>query len=360
MIKFLNICINKIYKIFQQTYDLIIFFPLLYQKKFTLKKYFKKYGLLRIYPDKYTYFKYLSTLGDQLHLKEKVKNSKNIISIGTCFAEQITEYLGHLHKVEEKTRTNSFGFAADWGRVTSIEHLFRLTTLYLDGDISKFNKIKSLKNLDNRSKNTLINSFKNLSPNFDYSKNKLFIDTSREHLIIHSSKSEFNKSITSHIKCARKVLNQCDTIFITIGQTGYFLDTNNNFYAIKPPSTFMEMESVKFIEENISSFNKLVNKLEISLENLRSSSSNPKLFISLSPIPAFAYFGSNHKSVLEYHWYSKSILYQVINQVISNDSSINYIPTFEAVISSNLTSINDDLRHLKPWFRSRIFNNLLK
>ena len=359
MSKFFNIFINKIYKIFQQTYDLILFFPFQYKKKFNLEKFVRKYGLLRIYPDKYTYFRYLSKLGDQLNLKVKVKNSKNIISIGTCFAEQITEYLDHLHNVEEKTRTNSFGFAADWGRVTSIEHLFRLTKLYIDGDISKFYKIKSLKNLDNTSKNTLINSFKNLSPNFDYSKNKLFIDTSREHLILHSSKSDFNKSITKHIKCARKVLNQCDTIFITIGQTGYFLDINNNFYAIKPPSIFMEMESIKFIEENMSSFSKLVNKLEISLENLRNSSSNAKLFISLSPIPAFAYFGTNNKSVLEYHWYSKSILYQVINQVISNDPSINYIPTFESVMSSNLTSINDDLRHLKPWFRSRIFNNLL-
>ena len=359
MIKFLNILINKIYKIVQQTFDFVIFSQFLYQKKFSLEKYTFKYGFLRIYPDKYTYFRYLSKLGDHLNLKEEIKNSRNIISIGTCFAEQITQYLDYLHNVEEKTITNSLGFAADWGRVTSIEHLFRLSTLYLDEDISKFCKVKSLKNIDNRSKKKLINSFKNHSPNFDSSKNKIIIDTSREHLILHSSKSGFNKSINSHIKCAQKVLNQCDTIFITIGQTGYFLDMNNNFYAKKPPSTFVQMESIQFIEENFSSFSQLINKLEICIGNLRKLSSNPKLFISLSPIPAFAYFGNNKKSVLEYHWYSKSILYQVINEVIRNDATINYIPTFEAVMSSNLTSISDDLRHLKPWFRSRIFDNLL-
>ena len=142
-------------------------------------------------------------------------------------------------------------------------------------------------------------------------------------------------------------------------QTGYFLDQNNNFYAIKPPKTYMQIESIKFVEENISSFAKLVNKLENCIENFRNSSSNPKIFISLSPVPAFAYFGSNKMNVMEYHWYSKSILYQVINQVISNDSTINYIPTFEATMSSNLTSLNDDLRHLKPWFRSKLFNKLL-
>ena len=75
-------------------------------------------------------------------------------------------------------------------------------------------------------------------------------------------------------------------------------------------------------------------------------------------MPAFAYFGTRERNVLEYHWHSKSFLYQVINEVIRNDSSINYIPTFEAVMSSNLTSLNDDLRHLKPWFRSKMFDNL--
>ena len=53
------------------------------------------------------------------------------------------------------------------------------------------------------------------------------------------------------------------------------------------------------------------------------------------------------------------MLYKVINQVISNDPSIHYIPTFEAVMSCNLTSLNDDLRHLKPWLKSKIFDKLL-
>ena len=140
---------------------------------------------------------------------------------------------------------------ADWGRKL-FEHLLRLTTLYLDSNISKFSKNIPLKNLDNRSKYSLINSFRNLSPNFDPSKNKLIIDTSREHLIIYSKRSDFNKS-ASHIKCARKVINNCDTIFITLGQTGFFLDQDNYFYAIKPPSSLIQMESIKFIEENISS-----------------------------------------------------------------------------------------------------------
>ena len=360
MIKFFNILINKIYKISQQIFDSIIFSRFQYQKKFYMEQFAKKYGFLRIYPDKYSYFRYLSKLGDNLNLKEKIKSSTNIISIGTCFAEQITEYLDYLHNVEENSITNSFGFAADWGRVTSIEHLFRLTKLYLDSDISKFCKNISLKDLDNKSKYALINSFKNISPNFDSSKNKLIIDTSREHLMIYSSISEFNKSIASHIKYSQKVINNCDSIFLTLGQTGYFLDQDNYFYAIKPPSKLMQMKSIKFIEENIASFDKLVNKLENCIENLRKTSSNPKFFISLSPVPAFAYFGSSKSSVLEYHWYSKSILYQVINQVISNDASICYVPTFEAVMSSNLTSLNDDLRHLKPWFRRRIFDKLLK
>ena len=63
-------------------------------------------------------------------------------------SKQITDYLDHLHNVEEKTKTNSFGFAADWGRFTSLEHLYRLTTLYKDIDLEKNHKTKLLNNLN--------------------------------------------------------------------------------------------------------------------------------------------------------------------------------------------------------------------
>ena len=355
---FLDIFLNKIYKISQKIIDIILVFPLPRRKKSILSKHISKYGFLKIFPEKNSYFKYISTLSNQLKLNEKLSTSKNIISIGTCFAEQVIEYYGNLHRIEEKTITNSLGFAADWGRVTSLEHLFRLTNLYKDGIFQNHYKIKTLNDLNDYSKEFLVSSFRNKSEKFDLSKNQLIIDTSREHLKIYSSKNEFSESILSHINFARKVIKRCDTIFITLGQTGYFLDSKKTFYAIKPPSDFMKIESIKFFDERINSFGESVNKLENCLNNLRTLSNNPKIFISLSPVPAFAYFGINQSSVLEYHWYSKSFLYQVINEVVTNDSSINYIPTFESIMSLNLTTLNDDLRHLKPWFRNKIFNSL--
>ena len=358
MIKYLNIFFKKIYKISQKLLDFLIFYNFLKTKKSNLDQYTNKYGFLRIFPEKKSYFKYISKLGNELKLHYELDKSKNIISIGTCFAEQIIDYYGNLHRIEEKTKTNQLGFAADWGRVTSLEHLYRITTLYKDSDLEKNHKTKLLNNLNTFSKNSLISSFRNQSPDFDSSKNKIIIDTSREHLTIYSSRDAFNNSLMNHIKCARKVINNCDTVFITLGQTGYFLDNKKIFYAVKPPTNFMKMESVKFIEEKIESLEKSVNKLEICIENIKSIANNPKFFISLSPVPAFAYFGDNKISTLEYHWYSKSFLYHVINQVVKNNSSISYIPTFEAVMSLNLTSLNDDLRHLKPWFRGKIFDNL--
>ena len=115
MIKFFNILINKIYKISQQIFDSIIFFRFQYQKKFYMEKFAKKYGFLRIYPEKYSYFRYLSKLGDNLNLREEIKSSTNIISLGTCFAEQITEYRIST-RVEENSITNIFGFAVIWTR----------------------------------------------------------------------------------------------------------------------------------------------------------------------------------------------------------------------------------------------------
>ena len=358
MSDFLDIFLNKIYKISQKIIDILLFFPFPRRKKSILSKQISKYGFLKIFPEKKSYFNYISSLSNQLNLNDNLKSSKNIISIGTCFAEQVIQYYGNLHSIVEKTNTNNFGFAADWGRVTSLEHLFRLTNLYKDGNFQNHCKIKTLKDFNDSSKNLLISSFRNKSETFDLSNNQLIIDTSREHLKIYSSKNEFSDSILSHINFARKAIKKSDTIFITLGQTGYFIDSEKTFYAIKPPSDFMQIESIKFIDEKINSFAESVNKLENCLENLRILSNNPKFFISLSPVPAFAYFGINQSSVLEYHWYSKSFLYHVINQVVKNDSSLNYIPTFESIMSLNLTTLNDDLRHLKPWFRSKIFNSL--
>ena len=250
------------------------------------------------------------------------------------------------------------GFAADWGRITSIEHLFRLTNFYKDGDIENHLTTISLENIEKYKKFKLINSFRNHSSGFEFSKNKLIIDTSREHLTIHSSKNSYCKTIQNHLSCARKAIKNCDTIFLTLGQTGYFQDKKGNFYAVKPPSFFSKIESVKFIENDTNDIKFHIDKLESCILNLRYLSNDPKIFISLSPVPAFAYFGLNKKSILEYHWFSKSFLYQVIDNVISNDTSLNYIPTFESTMSANVSSLNDDLRHLKTSFRNKIFDNL--
>ena len=53
------------------------------------------------------------------------------------------------------------------------------------------------------------------------------------------------------------------------------------------------------------------------------------------------------RNILEYHWFSKSYLYQVINNVVANNKSLTYIPTFESAMSANISSLNNDLRHLK-------------
>ena len=350
---------DKVYRETQNIIDNIIFFPLKIKKSSPSYQNILKYGVLRVFPQKNSYFSYLKILGKELKLNIKIKKSKKIISIGTCFAEQIHLYFDEKHDVIENVETNRLGFAADWGRITSIEHLFRLTKFYIDGDIDNHLIIKSLEGIENSHKLKLIKSFRNHSSGFEPSKNRLIIDSSREHLTIHSSKSSFEKTIKSHLSCARKAIENCDTIFLTLGQTGYFRDKKGNFYAIKPSSLFSKMESVKFIENDINDIELHIEKLESCIENLRNLSNDPKIFISLSPVPAFAYFGLHKKSILEYHWFSKSFLYQVINNVISNDNSLNYIPTFESTMSANVSSLNNDLRHLKTGFRDKIFDSLL-
>ncbi len=358
MNNFLSRIFKKIYRCSQNFIDYLLFVPFKLNSKSSFLQNLKKYGLLYIFPKKNYYFQYLSHLSKGKNLKKNLNSSKRIISMGTCFAEQIHLYYYQKHFNYEKTSTNQLGFAADWGRITSIEHLFRLTSLYLKNDVTEHIKELSTDKMDNKKKIALIKSFRNKNNNLDHKKNKFFIDISREHLELYSSKSLLISSVEKHIKCAKKAISSSDTIFLTLGQTGYFEDKFGYFYAIKPPSIFQEFEPLKFIETDLNHISQLIDQLEACIHNLRMLSNNSKIFISLSPIPAFAYFGKTHKSILEYHWASKTYLYQVIKQVTARDHTLFYIPTFESVMSANLTSLDDDLRHLKTGFRNRMFNIL--
>ena len=355
MKKYILKIVKKIYRESQNLIDFLLFFPFNLHKKSNFSKNVKKYGLLFVFPRKNSYFQYLANLSKDINTKGKINSSKSIISMGTCFAEQIHLYYSQKHFNYEKVSTNQFEFAANWGRITSIEHLLRLTSLYINNDIEKHIKELNTDKIDNEIKIELIKSFRNKNNNLDHKTNNFFIDLSREHLELYSSKSLLISSIKKHIKAAKKAISNSDTIFLTLGQTGYFKDRFGYFYAIKPSSIFQEFEPLEFIETDINNISKSIDQLEECINNLRKLSSNPNIFISLSPIPAFAYFGKTHKSILEYHWASKTYLYHVIKQVIARDHQLVYIPTFESVMSANLTSLDDDLRHLKTGFRNRMF-----
>ena len=99
MKKFFFRLFNKLYREIQNTIDNLIFYPRKIKKRSSLYQNILKYGFLRIFAQKNSYFSYLKVLGKELKLNIKIKNSKKIISMGTCFAEQIHLYFREKHDV---------------------------------------------------------------------------------------------------------------------------------------------------------------------------------------------------------------------------------------------------------------------
>ena len=52
---------------------------------------------------------------------------------------------------------------------------------------------------------------------------------------------------------------------------------------------FSDIECIRFIEDDITDIKPQIEKLEMCIENLKNLSNDPKIFVSLSPVPAFAY-----------------------------------------------------------------------
>ena len=77
MRNFLYRLFDKFYREIQNFIDNILFSPITIKKDSFFYKSIIKYGVLRIFPNKNTYFNYLENLGKDLKLNIKIKIQKN-------------------------------------------------------------------------------------------------------------------------------------------------------------------------------------------------------------------------------------------------------------------------------------------
>tara|TARA_Y100000590_G_C15686641_1_gene1001868 strand:+ start:285 stop:1253 length:969 start_codon:yes stop_codon:yes gene_type:complete len=289
------------------------FFPL---KKNKTNKY--KLNEKQLYPKGRFFIESLEKNIIEIFKDTNFQLEKKIVCIGTCFAEEFAFFLKKNSKNYEVYESNKFNFQANWGRVYTTRNLRQIIQYSFDDNFKIFTK-KSLEGF--------------LDPLRDYSCG--FFDD-QEKLITN---------IKNHRNLSKKILKECDYLFLTLGQTESWFDKKDKFLWGSAPVKMQNFyEDRKDFDLVDFSLNEIIQDLYYVVENLIKNNTKLNIFLTLSPVPSFATFFN--KNVILSSSYGKSKLRVAIEEIVSNFSKVKYFPSFENVMLDN-SNFRVDNRHVK-------------
>ncbi len=270
-----------------------------------------------------------------LDAKERLKKlnfsvESNIASIGTCFAEEISN---HFKTNNQNIKylcieKNKFNFSANWGRVFTIKNLLQIITYSLEDFVPIH-----------------VEKYKNI-----------FFDPLREYSVGRfDSKEAALLDIKKHRKFSRNVFKKSDLLIITIGQNEFWYDSEINLaWGISPPlSVRKNQERFKPIEYT---FNQNRNDLNKIIKKLKEFNPRLKIIFTVSPVAEYATF-LNH-NIVSQAFAGKCILRAVLHEIVPKNEDVFYFPSFEYVLTDNPNSFVADNMHVKRFKVSQILKSL--
>jgi hypothetical protein len=315
-----------------------------------------KYEFLNIWPNCSEYLFYVDKLADQ-YPKLGLGTSSSVMSIGTCFAEQIHYYLKDLHVNYEPTSTNAFEFASDYGRITSIHQLHQLIRMYYTQEFTLAKYCRT--SFQAKVWDLLPSIFRNCI-DAPLEREEFYIDTSREHLFCGFSHDKLSEMVEGHIRLSIEAISKSTHIFIVLGQLSHYYDCNQNPFPVKPGQPFCEAQGIRLVSYNHNDYKHLRYLLADTISMIKSLNSSARIIFLESPVPLYANFSRSQCDFFREHWRVKSLIYLLLSDIIDTDKTLFYIPAYEIIMSANRTSLREDLRHVKQSFSNRIFKAFLE
>lgn len=228
----------------------------------------------------------------EINLKKsdiKIEHHNKILTIGSCFAENIAEHFKH-NRFD--VNANPFG------------------VLYNSASI--YNVLK------------LLDEKKSLA------KDDLFYDQGEWHSFYHHSVFSHHdanvclKNINDGLINTRKFLEQTDVVIITYGTSYVYKHIDNNLIV----SNCHKIPAKKFNRFRLS-VDEVKNKMRATIELLKKINKNVKMIFTVSPV-------RHWKDGAVDNQLSKSILLLAVNDIVNENINSVYFPSFEILM--------DDLR----------------
>jgi len=271
---------------------------------------------------KFAIQKYPSNISD-FFFKSKKKNIVNkntkVVSIGSCFAENIAKYL-KAHKYNYiVTEKGSGWFSANWGIVfnsASIRQIFEY-------------------------------SFGLFNPKIDWWEREegKMQDPYRRDIIY--PKGVHNKKRESHFIASRKAIEQAEVIIITLGLVEVWRDKRDNstFWRVPP----MHLYKPDIYEFFVMTVEDVYNDLVIIKNIINKFNPKCNLIVTVSPVPFQATYREDCDSVSA-NVYSKAVSCVAANKFTSDfkNKNVYYFPSFEFVRYGFSNPYIADGRHIKP------------
>jgi len=319
MVKFSRKILNVIKDKYQ---DIIRYFPRKLKDD-------EKQELLKtqIYPFGKNLIEVLKTDSYNRLYKINLKKKDKISSLGTCFAEEVANYLKNKSQFYNyiNYEKNIFNFSANWGRVFCVVNLKQI----LKYSIEDKYPIK-------------VEEFK-----------KLYFDPLREYSTgSFNSMEEALTDIERHRSLSKKALVDTNILIITLGQNEFWFDHKNNFAWGRTPPLELRKQKDRF-EPKEYTFNQNITDLEEVIEKLKKINSNIKIIFTVSPVAEYATFIS--EKIVSQAFAGKCILRSVVHEISKKYENVFYFPSFEFVLTDNPSSFVADNMHVK---RKKVFQIL--
>jgi hypothetical protein len=262
----------------------------------------------------------------------KIGPSTPCISVGSCFAEEISGQMTSRGFNYINNEPNIWNFSADWGRVYTTANLRQMVDYSLDPDYPIHTQ---------ESDKGWFDPLRDVYPN-----------------TVSETETDLVDAIKLHRRISRQTIEQAEILFVTLGQNECFFDQLKNFYwgTFPPRSVFASVKDrIATIEMSLQDN---VDNLTHSFERLKAANPRLQIVMNLSPVPAFATLC--HRDVVETSLYYKCLLRVAAETVVRKfQGLVTYYPSFEIVLCRNPASLTADNRHVHRYVVEDIFDLML-
>jgi hypothetical protein len=169
-----------------------------------------------------------------------------------------------------------------------------------------------------------------------------FFDPYREN-VVFSSQEAYLADYEKHIEAVKQSFLQSEVFVVTLGlnecwqlHDGTYMSRNPrvNMYQLVKHKTLTVKENV----DNIQEF----------FDIIKAHNPKFKLIISVSPIPFLATGRANEQHIISANCHSKSVLRVAADELVSKNSDMYYLPSYELVTECIENAWEEDDRHVKP------------